>query len=77
LHFSQQRSLVEVVDEGTLAVDLEDGQPLAVPRLELWIAGDIDELVLDPEPCELLLGAVAEAAVLRGEEDDLTDRDRA
>jgi hypothetical protein len=70
LQFPQQSSLVEVVDERALAIDLQHGQPFAIPRLELGIARDVDELVLDTEARELLLRAVAETAVPRSEEDD-------
>jgi hypothetical protein len=37
-----ERSLVDVVDEGALPVDLHDGQPFAVAGLELGVAADVD-----------------------------------
>ena len=77
LQLPEQGGLVYVVDEGSLAVDFQDGQPFAVPLLEPWVAGDVDDLVLHAEPPELLLGAVAEAAALRREEDEPRDTDRA
>jgi hypothetical protein len=46
-----ERVLVDVVDEGTRAVDLDDGQPLAVASLELRVA--VDRHLLEREP-ELL-----------------------
>ena len=53
LHFAPKRTIVHVVDEGALAADLDHRQPLAVPRLELGIAGDIDLLQLERaiRPC--------------------------
>jgi hypothetical protein len=39
-----QRVRVHEVREGPLPVDLHNGQPLAVARLELGIAGDVDLL---------------------------------
>jgi hypothetical protein len=77
LQLPEESGLVDVVDEGSLAVDFEDRQPFAVPRLEPRVAGDVDDLVLHAQPPELLLGAVAEAAALRREEDEPRDRDRA
>jgi hypothetical protein len=47
LHFATKRTSVDVVDEGALALDLDHGQPLAVARLELGIAGDVDLLELE------------------------------
>jgi hypothetical protein len=67
---AQQRGLVQVVDEGLLAVDLDDREPLAVAGLELVVPGDVDRLVGDPERVELLPRTLAERAVRRVEEDD-------
>jgi hypothetical protein len=57
-----------VVDEGPLAVDLDDGQPLAIAGLELGVAGDVHlaklELDVAPNLCERALGTLAEAAVV-------------
>jgi hypothetical protein len=39
---AEERSPVEVVDERALAVDLDDGKPLAVARLELGVTADVD-----------------------------------
>jgi hypothetical protein len=33
---------IDVVDERSHPVDLDDGQPFAVGRLELRVAGDVD-----------------------------------
>jgi hypothetical protein len=67
--------LVDEVDERTLAVDLDDGQPLPVPRLELGIAGDVDFLQLDiavrRHGDECLARALAQVAARRVVEDDL------
>jgi hypothetical protein len=46
-----QRFGVDVVDERTLAADLDDGQPLPVPRLELCVARDVD--LFEPAFAEL------------------------
>ena len=42
-----ERVGVHVVREDALAVDLDDGQPLAVTRLERGLAGDVDLLELE------------------------------
>jgi hypothetical protein len=39
--------LVDEVREGSRAVDLDDWQPLAVLRLQLGVAGDVDLLELE------------------------------
>jgi hypothetical protein len=44
-----QRFRLHEVRERALAVDLDDGEPLAIPRLELRIAGDVHLLQLEPE----------------------------
>ncbi len=44
---SAERFGVHVVREDPLAVDLDHGQPLAVARLELRLAGDVDLLQLE------------------------------
>jgi hypothetical protein len=66
--------LVEVVDEGPLAVDLHHRQPLAVALLELGHAGDVDLLELEAELVaqarQLLARPLAEVAALRVEERD-------
>jgi hypothetical protein len=65
---------LDVVNEGPHAVDLHDGQPLAIARLELGVTADIDLLEVKPEllpqrrhlrPCTL-----AEVASLRVVEPD-------
>jgi hypothetical protein len=70
-------ALVEVVDERAGAVDLDDGQPLAVRRLELRVAGDVDLLELEAElvaqPDELRARALAEVAPLGVVERDALD----
>jgi hypothetical protein len=69
-----------VVDESALAVDLHDGEPLPVPRLELGIAFDVDldELErnvlpdLRDDPPRPLAQTAGNGVV----DDDLTDRCR-
>jgi hypothetical protein len=72
--------LVEVVDEGALAVDLDDREPLAVAPFELLDARDVDLRVgkaqLGSERGELRARALAQRAVARVEERDATDRAR-
>jgi hypothetical protein len=46
-HFAAKRRWVDEVDERALAVDLDHRQPLAVARLELRIAADVDLLQLE------------------------------
>jgi hypothetical protein len=66
---------VHVVRERTLAVDLDDREPLAVALLELGDARDLDllqiELVLRAELLKLSASAVAEVAIRGVEEGDL------
>ena len=71
---SPQRVGLDEVRERALAVDLDDGQPLAVPRLQLGVAADVDLLELE---AELLSGRLddtpgrgAEVAALGVVEDD-------
>jgi hypothetical protein len=44
-----QRAGIDEVRERLLAVDLDDGQERAVPRLELGVARDVDELEIEAE----------------------------
>jgi hypothetical protein len=73
-HLAAQGGRVDVVDEGALAVDLDDGQPFAVPRLELGIAADVDLAKLEAELVARLgndrAGPLAEMTALRVVEDD-------
>src|SRR6478736_6041966 len=66
--FPNKRGLVEVVDEGPLAVDLDHRQPLAVALLELRHARDVHlfelELVRSVHLCERVAGALAEVATI-------------
>jgi hypothetical protein len=65
---------VNVVGEDALAFDLDDRQPLAVARLELGIAADVDLLELERVPradvLEHLPRPLAEVTAGRGEERD-------
>ncbi len=58
---------VHVVREDPLAIDLDHGQPLAVARLELRLAGDVDlvelEGLLGAQLDQLRSRALAEMAV--------------
>ena len=78
---AEERSLVQVVDERALAVDLDHRQPLAIASLELGVAADVDlaqlELVLLPQRCELRARPLAQVAALGVVEDDLPPRDTA
>ncbi len=64
-----------MVDERLLTVDLDDGQARAVPRLELRVAGHVDDAELETEPLgcgnEHQLRLVAQRAVRRAVQDDL------
>ena len=44
---SPQRVRSDEEGERGLAVDLDDGDPLSIPRLEVGVAGDVDELELE------------------------------
>ncbi len=65
---------MDVVGEDALAVDLDDGEPLPVARLQARIAADVDldELERPARPHLLEDGArpLAEVATLRAVEDD-------
>jgi hypothetical protein len=64
-----ERLRLNVVRARTLAVDLDDRHPLAIPRLELSIAVDRDLLEREPElvaeHVQLRLRALAEVAAVR------------
>jgi hypothetical protein len=66
--------IVEPVDERSLAVDLDHRQPLAVARLELGVAADVDlrqlESQLALQPPHLIERPLAEVAALRVEDRD-------
>jgi hypothetical protein len=68
-HFSAERLPIDVVDEGALAVDLHDRQPLAVSRLQLGVAADVDLVEVEGHLAADLFedptGALAEVAALR------------
>src|SRR5439155_19506177 len=65
---SPPRGFVDNEDEGTLAVDLHDGEPFAVLGLEILIAADVDLLELEAqlvaERVELRARPLAEMAAL-------------
>jgi hypothetical protein len=46
---SPQCLRIHEVREHALSVYFHDGQMLSVPRLELWLSTDVDELELEPE----------------------------
>ena len=62
-----ERFGVHVVGEDALAVDLDHGQPLAIARFELGLAGDVDlvelEVLFDAQLGQLRSRALAEMAV--------------
>jgi hypothetical protein len=65
---------MDVVDEAALAIDLEDGDPLAVLRLELRVAVDRDLAQLESDlvagRVHTAAGRLAEMAARRGIEND-------
>jgi hypothetical protein len=69
-----ERLGVDEPGEGALAVDLDDRQVLAVPRLELRIAADVDHLELErhlaPDGVDGLERRVAEVAAGSGVDAD-------
>jgi hypothetical protein len=69
-----KRGWVDVVDERALAVDLDDRQPLPVPRFELRIPTDVDLLEVEGHLTANFLddrpGTLAEVAALRVVERD-------
>jgi hypothetical protein len=71
---SAERLGLDEVGERPLAVDFHDRKPLAVPRLELRIAADVDLLELEPELVPRRVDdpprGCAEVATLGVEEDD-------
>ena len=70
-----KRIRLDVVDERPAPVDLDDRQKLAVARLELRVARDVDlgerELLLAPQLGERRPGTLAEVAALGEVENDL------
>src|SRR6476469_3314453 len=74
VQFANKRGLVEVVDEGPLAVDLDHRQPFAVSLLELRHAADVHlrefELVLPAHVCERPANTLAEMAAIGVVEND-------
>src|SRR4051794_31307552 len=68
VQFADKRGGVEVVDEGSPAVDLDHRQPLAVALLELGHPADVHlfelELVLGAHLCERRLRSLAEVAAV-------------
>ena len=80
-YFAPKSIWIHVIDKCTLAVDLHNRKPLAIPRLEPWIPADVDlfelEVVLLADLFENRARAFAEVAALRVIQDDLTDKYRA
>jgi hypothetical protein len=74
MQLATERRRIDVVDEGALAVDLDHGQPLAIPRLQLGVAADVDFAEVEAELVTRLgddrAGPLAEVAPLRVVEDD-------
>jgi hypothetical protein len=80
-HFATKGIWVDVVDEGPLAVDLYNGKPLPVARLQRGIAVDLDLLELERQLLANLGDdpprPLAQVAALSVVEDDPRDRCRA
>jgi hypothetical protein len=78
--FSAESGRIDEVDEGSLAVDLNHRQPLAVLGLELVVAADVDFLELERHLGTCFVedgaGALAEVTALCVIEPDLRDRSR-
>jgi hypothetical protein len=74
-YFAPKRIRIDVVHEDPLSVDLDHGQPLAIPGLEGGIPADIDLLEVKGNIFPGLLddptGALAEVAPFRVVQDDL------
>ena len=68
--FATQSVRWDEVDEGSLAVDLDDREPFPVAGLEFRIAGDVDLLEGDAARLEDSPCALAEVAALRVVEDN-------
>jgi hypothetical protein len=72
---SPERLRLDVVGAHELPVELDDGKPLAVARLELGVARDVDLAQLEPflgaQRLELRPRALAEMAPGRAVENDL------
>jgi hypothetical protein len=66
-----QRGRVDVVDEGTLAADLHDRQPLAVALLELGVSGDVDLTKVDARLEKRRTRAFAEVAAVGRVQNDV------
>src|SRR5262245_7069747 len=65
-----QRLDRNAVDEGTLAVDLENGEPLAVRLLQRRVVGDVHLVVEDALTDEKFARELAEVAASAHVEDD-------
>jgi len=70
LQFATQPFGWNLIDERARTVDLDNGQPFAIARLELGDAGDVDLAVSDVLGLERPPRALAEVAALRGVKDD-------
>jgi hypothetical protein len=70
-----ERLRLHEVREGSLAVDLDDGDRRSVGGLELRVAADVDALeVAGADLVDDLERSLAEVTPLRGEQNDLRDR---
>jgi hypothetical protein len=68
--FSSQRGRIDEVDEGPLAVELDDRQPLPIPGLELRVAADVDLVERLAGRCQDVSSLLAERAAGSVIEDD-------
>jgi hypothetical protein len=76
-NLAPQRRRIDEVHEGTLAVDLDDREPLSIPRFERCVACDVDLVEARSElGSQHAARLLAQMATLGVEEDDARDRSR-
>jgi hypothetical protein len=74
-HFAAKRIGVHVIDKGSHAVDLHDGEPFPVLRLERRVATDVELLEAErhllADRLDDCAGTLAEVTTLREVQNDL------
>ena len=70
-NFAAKSGRIDEIDEGSLAADLDDGQPFAVGSLQIGVARDVHLLELLTALGQDGPGLLAEMAALSRVEDDL------
>jgi hypothetical protein len=74
-YFAPKRIRIDVVDKGTLTVDLHDGEPFPVLRLERRVATDVELLEAEghllADRLDDCAGTLAEVTTLREVQNDL------